>query len=106
MPAPVVRRRLARLDVDAAAFHYLERGGADLAEQFVTEVETAIARIAEYPGGGSPLWGERLDVAGLRTRAVGRFPYLIFYFERAGHAEVTRVLHAQSDIPAWLAAAD
>jgi hypothetical protein len=49
-----------------------------------------------------PFWGERLRIAGLRSRRVARFPYLIFYVEQEDHIEVRRVLHAKRDIPAWL----
>jgi toxin ParE1/3/4 len=31
-----------------------------------------------------------------------RFPYLVFYLERADCIDVWRVLHAQRDIPSWM----
>jgi toxin ParE1/3/4 len=43
-----------------------------------------------------------LKIAGLRSRRVARFPYLVFYVEQEDHLEVRRVLHAKRDIPTWL----
>ena len=31
-----------------------------------------------------------------------RYPYLIFYLEQTDHIDVWRVLHAKTDIQAWL----
>ncbi|ENO88947.1 plasmid stabilization system [Thauera aminoaromatica S2] len=35
-----------------------------------------------------------------------RYPYLVFYVERADHIDVWRVLHGERDIPAWMQAPD
>lgn len=99
---PVLRRRSARIDIDMAADHYDREAGLDIALRFVDAVEAAIRAIAERPRAGSSIWGERLRVSGLRSRAVARFPYLAFYMEHEEHIEVWRVLHAKRDIPASL----
>ena len=39
---------------------------------------------------------------GLRSWALGRYPYVVFYCEHGGHIDVWRVLHSRRDIAAWL----
>lgn len=99
----VLRRRSARLDLDQAADHYEAEAGPDVALRFVDAVEAAYRTIGERPSVGSSLWAEQLGIAGLRSRPVARFPYLIFYLEEEEHVEVWRVLHARRDIPGELA---
>ena len=40
-----------------------------------------------------------LDLPGLRSWPLKRFPYLVFYVEHADHVDVWRVLHQNRDIP-------
>ena len=103
---PVLRRKSARIDIEVAADHYEQEAGQDVALRFADAVEAAFRVIGERPGTGSSLWAERLGIAGLRSRAVARFPYLIFYSEHEEHVEVWRVLHARRDIPATLGGED
>ena len=51
---------------------------------------------------GSPRYAHELDLPGLRSWPLKRYPYLIFYVEREDHIDVWRVLHGERDIPAWL----
>jgi toxin ParE1/3/4 len=101
---PLVRRRLARLDIEAAADYYDIEAGLDIAERFLDEVEACIAAILKAPGTGSPRVGELLLVDGLRSRAVTGFPYRIFYVEEAAQIEIWRVLHTHRDLTALLQA--
>lgn len=52
------------------------------------------------PAIGSPRYAHELDIPSLRVRSAGRYPYLIFYFEKETEIEVWRVLHSARDIPA------
>lgn len=65
-------------------------------------MESAYAHIARHPATGSSRYAHELDVAGLRSWPLGRFPYLVFYVERADHVDVWRVLHAERNIPDWM----
>lgn len=100
---PVIPRALARQDVEIALDHYAEVAGPDIALNFVGALETAFRAIAAKPGAGSPRFAHELELPGLRTRRIGRFPYLIFYIERGDHIDVWRILHDRRDIPAGLA---
>jgi len=98
----VLPRRLARRDVEAAVAYYSRAGGPDVALAFIDALETAYRTIAAHPASGSTGYAYELALPGLRTRALRRYPYLVFYVERDDHIDVWRVLHAQRDIPAWM----
>ena len=99
---PVILRKLAEADVDAALAYYLSETGADTALAFVEQLEQANHRISNDPAIYSPRWGTELNLPGLRSLRLSKFPYVIFYIEQADHIDVWRVLHAQRDIPAYL----
>ena len=99
---PVILRKLAEADFDAALAYYLTEAGADTALAFVEQLEQANHRISHDPAIHSPGWGTELNLPGLRRLRVSKFPYIIFYIEQADHIDVWRVLHAQRDIPAFL----
>lgn len=103
---PVLRRGSARADIDAVADYYEREAGPDTALRFVDALETTLLAIADRPGAASSIWGERLKIAGLRSRRVPRFRYLVFYVDQEDHIEVRRVLHAKRDIPAWFEGAE
>jgi len=99
---PVILRKLAEADVDAAMAYYIAEAGADTALAFIDALEQANQHISEDPAIYSPRWGTELNLPGLRSLRVTKFPYVIFYMEQPDHIDVWRVLHAQRDIPAFL----
>jgi len=98
----VVPRELASRDIEEAIDHYLSEGATKAALDFVDAVERALSRIGRHPGSGSPRYAHELNLPGLRSWALTRFPYLVFYFERDDCIDVWRVLQSQRDIPAWM----
>lgn len=102
-PKPLAFRAPARADVEAAVDWYTREGGEEVAARFVADLEAAYARIGSSPGAGSPHWGDVLRLPGLRHRPLKRFPYLVFFIERAERIEIVRMLHGSRDIPATLA---
>ena len=101
---PVIPRERARADMEAAIDHYRDEVGREVALDFVDALEKAFAFIAGQPHAGSPRYGHEPDLPGLRHWPVRPFPWLIFYVAHGGHVDVWRVLHAQRDMPEWLAA--
>ena len=99
---PTVLRERARRDVDEAVEHYLAEARVSVALAFIDALEEAFRRMGERPASGSPRYARELDLPGLRSWVVRRFPYLVFYVEREADIDVWRVLHAARDIPAWL----
>jgi toxin ParE1/3/4 len=99
---PVVPREQARRDVEDAIDHYAREEGADLALRFIDALEDAYRMISARPAIGSPRYAHELDLPGVRSRMLRRFPYLVLYLERADRIDVWRVLHARRDIPSWM----
>lgn len=99
---PIIPRSEANRDVDEAIEHYLSEGAEQAALGFVDALEQAYAHIARHPATGSPRYAHALDIPGLRSWPLTRYPHLVFYMERDGHIDVWRVLHGQRDIAAWL----
>jgi toxin ParE1/3/4 len=99
---PLAPRERALRDVEEAALHYAREAGEKIALAFVDAAETTYRAIAAYPALGSTRYAYELGIPDLRCRQVKRFPYLIFYIERDDRIEIWRLLHAKSDIPAWM----
>jgi len=99
---PVLPRAAAQQDVVDAIDHYVDEAGAEVAEAFIDALESAYRHIAHAPAAGSPRFAHELDLAGLRSWGLARFPYLVFYFERHDCLDVWRVLHKARDIPVWM----
>ena len=99
---PVVPRLRARQDIDEALAYYLNEGSEHAALGFIDELERAYAHISLHPATGSSRYSHELDLPGLRSWGVRRFPHLIFYVERDDHVDVWRVLHGARDISSSL----
>jgi toxin ParE1/3/4 len=99
---PVVPREQARRDIDDAVDHYAREAGERVVLGFIDALERAFSSIANRPATGAPRYAHELNLPGLRSRRLKRYPYLIFYVERDDHIDVWRVLHAKRDIPAWM----
>jgi toxin ParE1/3/4 len=99
---PVVPRELAKQDVDEALDYYLSEGAAQTALGFIDALERAYAHIARYPATGSSRHAHELELPGLRSWPLKRYPHIVFYVERDDSIDVWRVLHGVRDIPAWL----
>lgn len=103
---PVIPRALAHRDVDEAVAHYLEEGAERAALGFIDALERAFVHISRHPATGSPRYAHELNLPGLRAWPLTRYPYLVFYVERADQVDVWRVLHTRRDIPAWMQETD
>ena len=99
---PLIPREQARRDVEDAIDHYAQEAGGDVALGFIESLEDAYRQIVRHPAAGSPFWAHELNLPGLRSRSLKRYPYLVFYIERDDHIDVWRVLHGQRDIPTWM----
>jgi toxin ParE1/3/4 len=100
-PKPVLRRARARADIEAAFDRYMQED-PDLAYDLIRELEEVIQVIGEFPATGSGRYAELLAIPDLRSRALQRFPYVVFYIERDDHIDVWRVLHGHRDIGSLL----
>lgn len=99
-------RERALADVEGAVQWYAEQEGERTANEFLDALAAAYTHIARHPRTGSPRWALVLNMAGLRSWTLDRYPWLVFYVQRGDHIEVLRVLHAARDITAALAGSD
>jgi toxin ParE1/3/4 len=103
---PVIPRQRASADVDDALAHYIAEAGEQVALGFGDALAQAYAHIGRHPATGSLRYAHELNLPGLRSWPLTRYPYLIFYVEQPDCIDVWRVLHQQRDIPAWMQKAD
>ena len=99
---PVVPREQAHRDVENAVEYYLAEDADAAALGFIDALEKAFSHIARHPTTGSPRCAHELNLPGLRSWSLTRYPYLVFYVEHPDHIDVWRVLHGQRDIPAGM----
>lgn len=99
---PVIPRAQATQDVEEAISHYLREGAEQAALGFIDALEQAYSHIGRHPATGSPRYAHEVDLPGLRSWPLKRYPHIVFYVEHDDHIDVWRVLHGLRDIPAWL----
>jgi len=99
---PIIPREQAHQDIEDAVAYYLDEDAEAVALGFIDALEEAYAHISRYPATGSPRYAHELNLPGLRSWPLTRYPYLVFYIEHVDHVDVWRVLHGQRDIPAWM----
>jgi len=99
---PVVPRELAQRDVEDAVAYCLADGATAAALGFIDALEKAYSHVGRHPATGSPRYAHELNLPGLRSWPLTRYPYLVFYVEHPDHIDVWRVLHGRRDIPAWM----
>lgn len=99
---PVVPREQAQRDVEDAVAHYLAEDAEAAALGFIDALEKAYRHIGVHPATGSPRYAYELNLPGLRSWPLTRYPYLVFYVEYPDRVDVWRVLHGLRDIPAWM----
>jgi len=99
---PAIARQLAQKDTDEAVDYYVREAGVEAALGFIDSLQKAYLHLGQYPQSGSSRHAHDLDLPGLRTWPVSRYPFIVFYLEQADHLDIWRVLHSQRDIPAWL----
>jgi toxin ParE1/3/4 len=99
---PVVPRSRASPDIDDAIAYYLKERAPEAALALVDALEDAYSLLGRHPAVGAPRYAIELDIPGLRSWPLPRFPYVIFYVEREDHIDVWRVLHGRRDIPALI----
>ena len=99
----VVPRALANSDIEGAVDYYRSQAGEQIALGFIQSLEQAFRHIARHPASGSNRYAHELNLRGLKVWPLKRYPYLVFYMDGGEWVDVWRVLHAERDIPAWMA---
>ena len=77
--------------------YYRHEAGARVATKLVEAMTKALAELELNPAIGSPSLGKVIDVEGLRTWRIDGFPLSFWYFERAEHIDVARLIGQRQD---------
>ena len=96
----LVKRAAARRDMAEATTRLRRQAGADVAYQFVGQLEAVLGRLCTFPEFGS-VWPSQSH-KGLRRAVLRDFPYSVFYRPTDTTIEVVRVLHHSRDTPPLL----
>ena len=94
MSLPVVLRRTARAEFDAAIDWY-ERQQLGLGVEFATRVQAVFDRIAAQPEMHVKVHGE------VRKALIRRFPYSVYYRPRVDRVVVLAVFHNKRNPNVW-----
>ena len=94
---PYRLRPRARDDRRAEVLYYRQEAGAKVAAKLVEAMDKAPAELELNPAIGSPSLGKVIDVEGLRTGRIAGFPLSFWYFERAEHVDVARLIGQRQD---------
>ena len=103
MKRQVVVHARAKRDIDEALAFY-DREAPHLVPAFIDALQTAVESIRETPGASSPRWAHELDWPGLRSLALGEFPWSVFFLEQAKQLAIIRALHHSRDLASLLEA--
>jgi toxin ParE1/3/4 len=91
---PVIFRRVARAEFDAAADWY-EGRQAGLGAAFTAAVQQVLDRIAAQPDLYPQVYGD------VREALVPGFPYCVYYRDEPGRVLVLAVFHTARDPAIW-----
>jgi len=94
----VIPHRHAIADVDHAIDYYREHAGSLVAENFANEIVDAYQRLSRHPHIGSPRPSYDLDIFGVKSWSLRRFPHQIFYLVQQDLIELWRILHPKRDV--------
>lgn len=100
---PAWLRPLAKADLVERSHYYALHAGEDVAVRFFDSSIAALQAIERMPGTGSLRVGELCGIPGLRVRRIEGFSCGWFYFVRAEHLDVVRLLADAQDLTAVLA---
>ena len=84
---------------------YRSEAGARVARKLVDALNKALQALEQQPAMGSPAIGQELDIDGLRAWLLAGFPLSLWYFERADHVLVVRLVGQRQD-PEYLVVVD
>ena len=94
---PYVLRPEAREDRRAEVRYYRQEAGAAVAEKLLEAMAQALEELSRNPSIGSPTLGQLLGIEALRTWRLHGFPLTFWYFERAEHIDVVRLVGQRQD---------
>jgi toxin ParE1/3/4 len=99
---PARLRPAAETDLIERTRYYREQASADVAARFFDAAIDTLKAIERMPGTGTARVADLASVAGLRLRRIEGFGCGWFYFVRANHLDIVRLLADAQDLAAIL----
>jgi toxin ParE1/3/4 len=94
----IIPHRHALKDADDVIDYYRQHAGILISQNFAAEVADAYVCLSQHPNIGSPRPAFDLDIKGIKSWALKRFPHQIYYRVFNDRVELCRVLHPKRDI--------
>ena len=93
-----VPHRFAVQDEEEIIRYYEQTSSEQIALTFINALDQAFSQLSRYPHMGSPRPEYDLNLDGIRSWSLKRFPHLIYYEIQHDHIELWRILHPKRDI--------
>ena len=93
-----IPHRFAVEDEEEIVHYYEQTSSEQVALGFINALDQAFSRLSRYPHMGSPLPEYDLELDGIRSWPLKKFPHLIYYEIQTDHIELWRILHPKRDI--------
>jgi len=85
-------------DEEEIVQYYEQTSSEQVALGFIDALDQAFLQLSRYPQMGSPRPEYDLELDGIRSWSLKRFPHLIYYEIQTDHIELWRILHPKRDI--------
>ena len=85
-------------DEEEIVQYYEQTSLEQVALSFINALDQAFSQLSRYPQMGSPRPEYDLDLNGIRSWSLKRFPHLIYCEIQGNHIELWRILHPKRDI--------
>ncbi|MFZ4710247.1 MAG: type II toxin-antitoxin system RelE/ParE family toxin [Zwartia sp.] len=93
-----IPHRFAVEDEEEIVHYYEQTSSEQVALGFINALDQAFSQLSRYPHMGSPRPEYDLELDGIRSWPLKKFPHLIYYEIQTDHIELWRILHPKRDI--------
>ena len=93
-----IPHRYAVQDEEEIVQYYEQTSSEQIAISFINALDQAFSKLSRYPQMGSPRPEYDLELDGIRSWSLKKFPHLIYYEIQDDHIELWRILHPKRDI--------
>ncbi len=93
-----IPHRFAVQDEEEIVQYYEQTSSEQIALGFINALDQAFSKLSRFPQMGSPRSEYDLELDGIRSWSLKKFPHLIYYEIQDDHIELWRILHPKRDI--------
>jgi toxin ParE1/3/4 len=93
-----IPHRYAVHDEEEIVQYYEQTPSEQIALSFINALDQAFSKLSRFPQMGSPRPEYDLELDGIRSWSLKKFPHLIYYEIQDDHIELWRILHPKRDI--------